>query len=88
MDIRITSIELLGKQSFSKTLFRVRVDRAEKVQKLGKDERTQEDYQTSAKICSRCLLVVLHSFIFALLLSFFQLHQSLSEIQFQRNFFP
>ena len=35
-----------------------------------------------AIICSRCPIVFLRSFIFALFLSFNQLHQSLSEIQF------
>ena len=34
------------------------------------------------------LLVFLHSFISALFLSFLQLHQSLSELKFYRNFFP
>ena len=44
--------------------------------------RTQEDYQTSAKLRSRCPVVFLRSFIFALFLSFFQLHRFLSEMQF------
>ena len=59
-----------------------------KGQKQGRDERTQEDYGTSAKIYSRCPVVFLRSFISALFLSFFQLHRSLSEIKFYRNFFP
>ena len=32
-----------------------------KVQKQGRDERTQEDYPTSAKIHSKCRVVFLHS---------------------------
>ena len=45
-----------------------------KVQKQGRDERTQEYYPTSAKIHSRCRVVFLRSFISALFLYFFQLH--------------
>ena len=45
-----------------------------KVQKQGRDERTQEDYPTSAKIHSRGRVVFLRSFISALFLYFFQLH--------------
>ena len=44
-----------------------------KVQKQGRDERTQEDYPTSAKIHTRCREVLLRSFISALFLYFFQL---------------
>ena len=44
-----------------------------KVQKQGRDERTQEDYPTSAKIHTRCRGVFLRSFISALFLYFFQL---------------
>ena len=45
-----------------------------KVQKQGRDERTQEDYPTSSKIHSRCRVVFLRPFISALFLYFFQLH--------------
>ena len=45
-----------------------------KVQKQGRDERTQEDYRTSAKIHSRCRVVFLRSFSSTLFLYFFQLH--------------
>ena len=45
-----------------------------KVQKQGRDERTQEDYRTSAKIHTRCRVAFLRSFISALFLHFFQLH--------------
>ena len=44
-----------------------------KVQKQGRDERTQEDYPTSAKIHTRCRVVFLRSLISALFLYFFQL---------------
>ena len=47
---------------------------AEKVQKQGRDERTQEDYRASAVYFCRCTVVFLHSFISALFLYFFQLH--------------
>ena len=45
-----------------------------KVQKQGRDERTQEDYPTSAKVHSKCRVVFLRSFISTLFLYFFQLH--------------
>ena len=45
-----------------------------KVQKKGRDERTQEDYPPSAVYFCRCRVVFLHSFISALFLYFFQLH--------------
>ena len=56
-----------------------------KVQKQGRDERTQEDYPTSAKIHTRCRVVSLRSFISALFLYFLRLHPYL---KFYRNFFP
>ena len=40
------------------------------------------------KFHSRCPVVFLRSFISALFLSFFNLHRSLSEMKFYRNFFP
>ena len=48
-------ISLYGK-SFSKTCFQVGME-LKKVQKQGRDKRTQEDYPTSAKIQSRCKVV-------------------------------
>ena len=58
-----------------------------KVQKQGRDERTQEDYRTSAVYFCRCTVVFLRSFISALFLYFF-LAPSLLEIKFYRNCFP
>ena len=46
-------------------------DGAEKSTEQGRDERTQEDNPTSAKIHSRCRVVFLRSFISALFLYFF-----------------
>ena len=46
-------------------------DGPEKAQKQGRDERTQEDYSTSAVNFCRNSVVFLHSFISALLLCFF-----------------
>ena len=46
----------------------------EKVQKQGRDERTQEDYPTSGVYFCRCRVVFLRSFISALFLYFFRLH--------------
>ena len=40
-------------KSFCKTSFHLRIDGAEKGQKQGRHERTQEDYRTSAKIRSK-----------------------------------
>ena len=48
-----------------------------KVQKQGRDERTQEDYPTSGVYFRRCWVVFLRSFISALFLSFFQAHPQL-----------
>ena len=48
----------------------------------------QEDYPTSAQIRSRYPVVFWRSFISALFLSFVQLHQSSSEMKFQKNFLP
>ena len=62
---------LLGKKSFCKTSFPLRIDGAGKRRMKGEDERTQKDYRTPAKICRRCLVVVLCFFISALFLSFF-----------------
>ena len=45
-----------------------------KAQKQGRDERTQEDYPTSAVYFCRCRVVFLRSFISSLFLCFFQLH--------------
>ena len=64
---------ILGKKSFCKTSFQVGME-LKKVQKQGRDERTQEDYPTSAKIHTRCRVVFLRSFISALFLYFFRLH--------------
>ena len=58
-----------------------------KVQKQGRDERTQEDYPTPAKIQRRCRVVFLHSFISALFLYFFfSSIPFLLEMKFYRNF--
>ena len=44
-------------KSFCKTESNLSTDRAEKGQKQGRDERTQKDYRTFAKIHSRCPIV-------------------------------
>ena len=77
--------ETRGK-SFCKSSFNLRLMELKIGQKQGRDERTQEDYKTSVVYFCSCLVVFLHSFISALFLSFFQLHQSLSEMKFYRNF--
>ena len=58
-----------------------------KVQKQGRDERTQEDYPTSGVYFCRCRVVFLRSFISALFLYFFQLHPYLKS-SFTETFFP
>ena len=58
-----------------------------KVQKQGRDERTQEDYPTSVVYFCRCRVVFLRSFISALFLYFFQLHPYLKS-SFTESFFP
>ena len=58
-----------------------------KGQKQGIDERTQEDYPTSAKIHSRCRIVFLHSFISAFV-SVLYSGPSLTEMKFAVMFFP
>ena len=63
-------------KKFLQTLISVR-EGPDKVQKQGSDEkRAQEEYSTSAKIHSRCRVVFLCSFIFALFLYFFQVQIS------------
>ena len=57
----------------SKASFHLRMD-LKKVKKQGSDERTQEDYPTSAVYFCRCWVAFLHSFISALFLSFLQVH--------------
>ena len=59
-------------KSFCKTWFQVGME-LKKVQKQGRDERTQEDCPTSTKIHSRSRVVFLRSFISVLLLYLFQL---------------
>ena len=59
-----TISEETREKSFSKTSLHLRIDGAEKsTETRQRDKRTQEDYQTSEKICSRCVVVFLHSFI-------------------------
>ena len=58
-----------------------------KVQKQGRDERTQEDYPTSAKIHTRCRVVFLRSFISALFLYCFSSIPNLKS-SFTETFFP
>ena len=58
-----------------------------KVQKQGRDERTQEDYPTSGVYFCRCRVVFLRSFISALFLYFFRLHPYLKS-SFTETFFP
>ena len=70
------SVPLLTEMKFQRNFF---------PQKQGRDERMQEGYPTSAKLHSRCLVVFLSSFIFALFLSFSG--PSLTEMEFQRIFF-
>ena len=65
--------KVLGKKVSVKLDFKLGME-LKKVQKQGRDERTQEDYRTSAKIHSRCRVVFLRSFISTLFLYFFQLH--------------
>ena len=65
---------VLGKKVSVKLDFKLGME-LKKVQKQqGRDERTQEDYPTSAKMHTRCRVVFLRSFISALFLCFFQLH--------------
>ena len=58
-----------------------------KVQKQGRDERTQEDYPTSGVYFCRCRVVFLRSFISALFLYFFRLHPYLKS-SFTETFLP
>ena len=58
-----------------------------KVQKQGRDERTQEDYPTPAKIRSRCRGVFFVLFHLCLVSVPFSA-PSLLKIKFYRNFFP
>ena len=58
-----------------------------KVQKQGRDERTQEDYPTSGVYFCRCRVVFLRSFISALFLYFFWLHPYFKS-SFTETFFP
>ena len=58
-----------------------------KVQKQGRDERTQEDYPTSGVYFCRYRVAFLHSFISALFLYFFRLHPYLKS-SFTETFFP
>ena len=60
----------LGGKSFCKTWFEVGME-LKKVQKQGRDESTQEDYPTTAKIHIRSRVTFLRSFISALFLYFF-----------------
>ena len=73
-------------KSFCKTSFQVGMD-LKKVQKQGRDERTQEDYPKSAVYFCRCRVVFLRSFISTLFLYFFQLHLYLKS-SFTETFFP
>ena len=70
-----------------KTWFQLGME-LKKLQKQGRDERTQEDYPTSAVYFCRCTcrVVFLCSFISALFLYFFSA-PSLVEIKFYKNFF-
>ena len=70
---------------FLKPSFQLRMD-LKKWQKQGRDDRTHEDYATSAKIHSRCSVVFLHSFISALFLSFFRPILNWNEVY--KFFFP
>ena len=58
-----------------------------KVQKQGRDERTQEDYPTSGVYFCRCRVVYLRSFIPALFLYFFSSIPNLKS-SFTETFFP
>ena len=60
-------------KSFCATSFQVGMD-LKKVQKQGRDQRTQEHYPTPAVYFCRCRVVFLHSFISALFLYSFQVH--------------
>ena len=57
-----------------------------KGQKGGRDDRTKEDYPTSAVYFCRCGVIFLCSFISALLLGYFQLH-SLTKMKFNKNIY-
>ena len=59
------------RKSFCKTSFQLRMD-LKKGPKQGRDERMQEDYPTSAVCFCRRRVVLLHSLISALFLSFFK----------------
>ena len=71
--LTILNIHVLGKKVSIKLDFKLGME-LKKVEKQGRDERTEEDYPTSAKIHTRCRVVFLRSFISALFLYFFQLH--------------
>ena len=58
-----------------------------KVQKQGRDEKTQEDYRTSAVYFCRCRVVFLRSFISALFLYFFSSIPTWNQV-LQKRFFP
>ena len=58
-----------------------------KVQKQGRDERTQEDYRTSGVHFCRCRVVFLRSIISGLLVYVFRLHPYLKS-SFTETFFP
>ena len=63
----------LGKKSFCTVLDSKLWKELKKVQKQGRDEKTQEDYPKSGVYFCRCRVVFLRSFISALFLYFFQL---------------
>ena len=66
-------IYILGKKVSVKLDFKLGME-LKKVHIQGRDETTQEDYPTSAKIHTRCRVVFLRCFISALYVYFFQLH--------------
>ena len=72
---------VLGRKSFYKTRFQVGMY-LKKVQKQGRDEKTQKHYPTFAKIHSRCRVVFLRSFISTSFLYYFQVHP------YSKTFFP
>ena len=82
----VSSYFLTREKSFCKTWFQVGME-LKKVQKQGRDERTQEDYPTSAQIHTRCRVVFLRSFISALFLYLYQLHPYLKS-SFTETFSP
>ena len=82
-------IVILGKKSSVKLDFKLGME-LKKVQKQGRDERTQEDYPTSAKIHTRSRVVFLSSCVLSSLPCFCTFFSSIPNLKssFTETFFP